>query len=66
MRKGARESHHQTDLNYNFMCFLSERGVKPMCVKFIPLQTLARVGSKSMEYVLVQLPECGVRNYDYI
>ena len=37
-----------------------------MCVKFIPLQTFARVGSKSMEYVLVQLPECGVRNYNYI
>ena len=48
------------------MHFPSERGMKPGCLKLIPLQTLERADSESAGYAFEKLPERKTYNYDYI
>jgi len=57
VRKGVHESQPQIDLKYKFTHFSSERGMKPGCVKSIPLQTFARVNLRNMEFTLTKLLE---------
>ena len=66
VRKGARESQRQINLNYSFIHFSSERGMKPGCVKFITLQTFIRANLKNMRDAFKQLPGHGMCNYDHI
>ena len=49
LRQDMHEIQCQIDLNHSFIYFLSERGVKPGCVKFVTLQTFAGVKSKNAE-----------------
>ena len=59
MRKGARESQRQIDLNYGFTHSSSERGMKPVCVNFITFQTFGKTISKNGKYTSVKLLGCG-------
>ena len=65
MRKGARESQRQIDLNYGFTHSSSERGMKPVCVNFIPFQTFAKTISKNGKYTFVKLLGRGTCNHNY-
>ena len=54
VRKGARESQCQIDLNYGFTHSSSERGMKLVCVNFIQFQTFAKTTLKNRKYTFVK------------